>query len=71
VEITPGGTAEWEDQATGIGRYEFADGDIEVADGEEKSSYRLEFWAGNGTVRIASLLVLFDVNRAVGTVPQI
>lgn len=71
VELNPGGTALWEDDTLGIGRYEFADGDIDVTDGEEKSSYRMEFWAGNGTLRLASLLVLFDVNKAVGTVPAI
>lgn len=70
-EVVLGGTASWVAQDLGIAKYEFAEDDLQVADGEKKSSYRMEFWAGNGTIRIASLLIVFDVNRQVGTVPSI
>lgn len=33
--------------------------------------YQAEFWAGNGTNRYASLLLLFDVRQPVGSVPAI
>lgn len=33
--------------------------------------YRAEFWAGNGTNRYASLVLVFEVRNSVGPVPNI
>lgn len=54
------------DAANGIVQYAWTGGEFPTA-----GSYRSEFWAGNGTIRYASILIEFDVRLPVGPVPTV
>lgn len=54
------------DAASGIVQYAWTGGEFPTA-----GSYRSEFWAGNGTIRYASILIEFDVRLPVGPVPTV
>lgn len=66
VELDLAGGVAWLDITKGQCRVTFGEGDIDVAPEEERSRYRMEVWAGDGTERIASLLIVFDVYQHVG-----
>ena len=67
TEVTPAGSIAWKDQSLGQARVTFGEGDIDVTDGSEWSRYKMELWTGDGTTRIATLLIVFDVYQHVGS----
>lgn len=67
-ELTLTGVIDWLDATKGQARLTMGEGDIDVTEGEDWSRYRVEAWAGNGTDRVATLLLVFDVYQHVGAV---
>lgn len=71
TELTFTGNLTWADEATGVVQVELAAGDVTRVGTNEKETRRLVIWTGDGTNRVATLLIKYVIDRPVGTPPSI
>lgn|SRR3990167_4483408 len=71
TEETFTGTVEWHDASKGHVILVLSDDDLALAEGVDFDEKRLMVWTGNGTYRVATVLLLIPVYRGVGTVPDV
>lgn len=68
TEYTWAGTVVWADASIGQATLDFGVGDI-VHTGGDVTPHRIQLWADDGTNKLATVLILFDVYTQVGTIP--
>ena len=69
TEITFTGDLEWADESLGIATLTFAEADLTLDAGVEFALRKGQAWALSSTNRIATVLLLIPIRRAVGTPP--
>lgn len=71
AELTFNGIVSWADAPNAIVRVTLGEDDLMLADGVEHETRRLQVWVGDGSTRLATLVIKIPIDAAVGTPPSI
>jgi hypothetical protein len=71
VELAGWGEAEWSDAPTALALLYMPELELDPERDGAPSVFEVQVWAGNASQRIASLVIRFHLNRAIGTIPVV